>query len=108
VTAQIDRLFLHVAPLLLGLVIGFLAVWWGLRQWLAQSALPTGRDFAGSRVRLARQYIAASIVGTAAAGFWRGRHLPGHTGVETIRGAMWGLPIGMGAALRWVTRRGVR
>lgn len=107
-TAHIDRLLLHVAPLLLGLVIGFLAVWWAVRQWLAQSALPTGRDFTGNLLRLALQYFAVSILLTAAGGFWLGRHLPGHPGVETIRGAMWGLPIGMWAALRWVTRRGVR
>src|SRR5579872_5721602 len=95
--ASLSVLFQHAAQLLLGGSIGFVTVVVALRQWLALSGTPHGRNYPATLRRLAVQYSLASIVITAVAGYWLSRHLPGHTAFETVRAAMWGLPLGLSA-----------
>ena len=105
---DLTRLALAGAPLLLGISIGVLAVFLAMREWLARSALPAGRNPLSTLKTICLQYSVASIVCTAVAGRLLGHYLPGHTALHTIQGAMLGLPLGMGAGLRWLLWRGAR
>lgn len=96
----------NVPPFLIGVVIGFLVAISCLRHWFALNAAQQGRHLVGSLRRLGIQYLAAGVLLTVAAANYVGQSFPTAARPDLVKLALWGLPWGIVAGFRWISRRG--
>ena len=102
------RMIMNGAPFALGLCIGFCVAVFGLWRWFSEGCTEGGRDLVAVFRRMGVRYLMVGLLLTAAGGNWLSAYLPGHSALATIQGALWGLPFGLAAGIRWVFLRGLR
>ena len=97
-----------LVPFLLGMCVGFATAVAGLHRWFARSSQPAGRNILTEFRRTGIQYLVIGILLAGAAGIIVADYLPGHNRFEIVKCALWGLPVGLFAGVRWVAQRGER
>jgi hypothetical protein len=96
------------APFALGLCIGFVVAVMGVWRWYAGSAAGFERNLVTGFKRQTVQALLLGIALTVFSAGWLSLRFTGHTNLQTIQGALCGLPFGLAAGVSWVWRRGER